>query len=197
MYILDMKKILIVLTFITSLGIVIMFSLFGNKAQAEIADNVYGFSFKELASGEDLPLKKFEGKVMLIVNTASKCGFTKQYDGLEKLYKTYSDQGLVIIGVPSNDFGGQEPADNAEIAEFCKLNYGVSFPMAEKVAVSGDNAHPFYSYAKKKLGFGTAPKWNFHKYLVAKNGELIDHFNSTTSPDASNIVEAIEAELAK
>ncbi len=175
-----------------------MFSLFGGKASAaEDAKNAYDFSFKELAGGADMPLKKFEGKVMLIVNTASKCGFTGQYAGLEKLYKQYEAQGLVVIGVPSNDFGGQEPAGNSEIVEFCKFNYGVSFPMTEKVAVSGDNAHPFYAYAKEKLGFGTAPKWNFHKYLVAKNGEVIDHFNSTTAPDSGKIAEAIEAELAK
>lgn len=158
---------------------------------------VYDFTFHKLREKGDLPLKQFEGKVLLIVNTASNCGFTPQYDGLEKLYNTYKDKGLVVIGVPSNDFGGQEPGTNQEIANFCRINYGVTFPMAEKEVVSGDGAHPFYLWAKKTLGFGTAPKWNFHKYLVDRHGRLVDYFNSTTSPDSNRIKEAIEKELAE
>jgi glutathione peroxidase len=184
-----MKKLLI--------GIIIMFSLFsGKKALAE-QKTAHDFSFNKLASGDLMPLSDFSGKVLLIVNTASKCGFTGQYAGLEELYKKYAQQGLVVIGVPSNDFGAQEPAPNEEIAEFCQFNYGVTFPMAEKVAVSGDEAHPFYKWAKGELGFGTAPKWNFHKYLVAKDGTLVDHFHSTTAPDSSKLIAAIEKELYK
>lgn len=157
----------------------------------------YDFSFKTLMGNDPLPLKQYEGDVILVVNTASKCGFTPQYEGLENLYTTYKDRGFVIIGVPSNDFGAQEPGTNQEIAHFCKLNYGVSFPMASKEVVSGDGAHPFYVWAKNTLGFGTAPKWNFHKYLIDRHGKLIDYFNSTTSPDADRVKKAIEKALSE
>lgn len=171
-----------------------MFAIFSSGVQA---GSSYDFSFKTLSGEQPMPLSQFKGKVVLIVNTASKCGFTKQYAGLEKLYEKYKDQGLVILGVPSNDFGGQEPGSNQEIASFCQLNFGVSFPMASKEIVSGDKAHPFYQWAKKTLGFGTAPKWNFHKYLIDRNGQLVDYFNSTTSPEATRVQEAIENLLAK
>lgn len=167
------------------------------SASENTNQNVYDFSFKTLVGGKPMPLSNYSGKVLLIVNTASQCGFTPQYEGLEKLYETYKDKGFVIIGVPSNDFGAQEPGSSEEIAHFCKLNYGVSFPMASKEIVSGDNAHPFYKYAKKKLGFGTAPKWNFHKYAINRKGVLIDYFNSTTSPDSSRVKSAIESALSE
>jgi len=155
----------------------------------------YNFSFKILNNEEPMPLKQFSGKVMLVVNTASHCGFTKQYEGLETLYKLYKDQGLVVIGVPSNDFGQQEPGSAQEIATFCKRNFGVTFPMAEKEVVSGDGAHPFYVWAKQTLGFGTAPKWNFHKYLINRKGELINYFYSTTTPESHRLKKAIEQAL--
>ena len=170
---------------------------FTPSAAEDSSPNVYDFSFKTLVGGKPMPLSNYKGKVLLIVNTASQCGFTPQYEGLEKLYAAYKDKGLVIIGVPSNDFGAQEPGSSEEIAHFCKLNYGVSFPMASKEIVSGSDAHPFYKYAKKTLGFGTAPKWNFHKYLVNRKGVLIDYFNSTTSPDSSRIKSAIESALSE
>lgn len=172
-------------------------TLFVNlPAEAKMDERTaYDFTFQKLREDEQLPLRQFEGKVLLIVNTASHCGFTPQYDGLEDLYNTYKDKGLVVIGVPSNDFGGQEPGTSEEIARFCKINYGVTFPMTEKEAVSGDSAHPFFIWAKKTLGFGTAPKWNFHKYLVNRHGQLIDYFNSTTSPDSDSIRKAIEKAL--
>lgn len=173
--------------------------MFGfSKANAEPKKgSAYDFSFTTLVGEEKLPLSQFKGKVILVVNTASNCGFTKQYDGLQKLYDTHKGKGLVILGVPSNDFGSQEPGSSSDIAEFCKRNYGVTFPMAAKQVVSGDAAHPFYRWASDTLGFGTSPKWNFHKYLIARDGTLVDHFNSTTSPDASRLVGAVEAELAK
>lgn len=175
---------------------VFMLSIFQSSGSANaLEQNAYDFSFKTLMSQEELPLKQFEGRVILVVNTASECGFTPQYEGLEKLYETYKDEGLVIIGVPSNDFGKQEPGSDQEIAKFCKINYGVTFPMASKEVVSGDKAHPFYLWAKQKLGFGTAPKWNFHKYLINRKGELIDYFNSTTSPDTKRFKDAIEKAL--
>lgn len=166
-------------------------------AQAKTGDNktAYDFSFKTLMGEEPLPLSQFKGKVIMIVNTASKCGFTPQYEGLEKIYELYKDKGFVIIGVPSNDFGSQEPGTNAEIAQFCKLNYGVSFPMASKEVVSGSGAHPFYVWARETLGFGTAPKWNFHKYVIDRKGKLVDYFNSTTSPQSDSVQELIETLL--
>ena len=179
------------------MGIFLIFLLFpGASRSIDIGKkSAYDFHFKTLVGEEPLPLSQFKGKVILIVNTASQCGFTSQYDGLKKIYEKYKDQGLVILGVPSNDFGSQETVSNAEVAQFCELNYGITFPMASKEVVSGDGAHPFYIWAKKTLGFGTAPKWNFHKYLVNRKGELIDYFHSTTSPEAKNLVEAIEKEL--
>lgn len=156
----------------------------------------YDFSFKTLMGEDPMPLKQFEGKVMLIVNTASHCGFTPQYDSLEKIYTKYKDRGFVVIGVPSNDFGKQESGSNREIADFCRINYGVTFPMASKEIITGEGAHPFYIWAKKSLGFGTAPKWNFHKYLVDRRGNLIDYFNSTTNPDSDRVKKSIEKALA-
>lgn len=166
-------------------------------AESTTNDNAYDFSFNTLVGDNPLPLASFHGKVLLIVNTASKCGFTPQYAALEKLYEQYKDKGLVILGVPSNDFGKQESGTNQEIANFCRINYGVSFPMTSKEIVSGKKAHPFYLWARKKLGFGTAPKWNFHKYLINRKGELVDYFYSTTSPDALKLIKAIENALAE
>ncbi len=159
--------------------------------------DAYQFSFKALKNGQELPLSNFEGKVILIVNTASKCGFTNQYEGLEKLYNTYKDRGLVVIGVPCNDFAHQEPGSSEDIGEFCKINYGVSFIMTQKEHVKGKEAHPFYVWAKKTLGFGSAPKWNFHKYLINKQGHLVDYFNTPTKPDSSKMISAIEMLLAE
>lgn len=157
--------------------------------------NAYSFQFHTLEKHEPLPLSKFAGKVLMIVNTASQCGFTPQYEGLEKLYETYKDRGFVILGVPSNDFLQQEPGTEEEIAQFCQRHYGVSFPMTAKEEVSGKNAHPFYRWAYQKLGFGTAPKWNFHKYLINRNGELVNYFYSITSPDSNRLIKAVEKAL--
>jgi glutathione peroxidase len=178
--------------FIFLLGLIVMSD---TSLAASHDDNAYQFSFNTLVGHQPLPLSSFEGKVILIVNTASKCGFTSQYAGLESLYQKYKDRGLVILGVPSNDFGKQEPGDSDQIANFCKLNYGVSFPMTAKEVVSGKQAHPFYVWAKKQLGFGSAPKWNFHKYLINRKGQIITYFYSMTSPDASRLIQAIETAL--
>jgi glutathione peroxidase len=166
-----------------------------NHPTNTIHNNAYDYSFSTLIGHQPLPLESFQGKVLLIVNTASKCGFTPQYAGLEKLYQTYRDQGLVILGVPANDFGHQEPGSAVDIANFCQVNYGISFPMAAKEIVSGSQAHPFFLWAGKKLGFGSAPKWNFHKYLINRHGELVNFFYSTTKPDAPRFIKAIEAAL--
>ncbi len=177
------------------LGYILMSSTASAESSNSHQDNAYDYSFRTLRGEHPLPLSEFRGKVILIVNTASQCGFTPQYAGLEKLYEQYKEQGLVIIGVPANDFGHQEPGTEQEIASFCQINYGVSFPMAAKEIVSGKNAHPFYLWARKKLGFGTAPMWNFHKYLINRKGELIDYFYSPTSPNAGRLTKRIEKAL--
>ena len=192
------------LTFIC-LTIALTMSVFANEKEQKMpspssktaSHTAYDFSFTSLTSEEPLALSTYKGKVIMVVNTASKCGFTGQYDGLETLYKTYKDKGLVIIGVPSNDFGAQEPGSKEDIATFCKKNYGVTFPMAGKEIVSGANAHPFYQWAYDVLGFGTAPKWNFHKYVIGRDGQLVDYFNSTTEPTSANVIKVIESALDK
>ncbi len=152
------------------------------------------FEFRRLASDETVNLgDTYEGKVLLIVNTASKCGNTPQYEGLEKLYAEYGEDGLVVLGFPSNDFLGQEPGTEEEIQEFCRLTYGVRFPMFEKITVKGDGAHPFYSQLADAAG--TYPTWNFHKYLVGRDGTLIAEFSPRTRPYDDAVVAAIERAL--
>ena len=154
------------------------------------------YSFRVLASDESVNLcDAYEGKVILVVNTASKCGLTPQYDGLEKLYGEYRDQGLVVLGFPSNDFFGQEPGTEEEIQDFCRLTYGVKFPMFEKVSVKKKNAHPFF--AQLAEGAGTYPKWNFHKYLIGRDGKLITDFGPRTKPYDKKIIGTLEAALTE
>lgn len=147
--------------------------------------SIYDFTVKSI-TGEDVPLSIYKGKVLLIVNTASKCGFTPQYKGLQELYDKYKDQGLVVLGFPCNQFGGQEPGSEQEIASFCERNYGVTFPMFAKIDVNGDNAHPLYQYLKSAapgiLG-SKAIKWNFTKFLVDKNGNVVERHDSMTTPE--------------
>ncbi|HEY0902229.1 MAG TPA: glutathione peroxidase [Micavibrio sp.] len=157
------------------------------------------FAFKTIV-GAPLFLSDFKNKVVLVVNTASRCGFTPQYEGLQNLYNKYKDQGLVVLGVPSNDFGGQEPGSHKEIKEFCAMNFGITFPMTEKEIVSGKDAHPFYKWAAQQ-GKGNLltgkPRWNFHKYLIAADGKLAGSFAPTTKPESESFIKAVEAELAK
>lgn len=156
--------------------------------------SAYMFSF-ETITGEPMPLERYRGKVLLIVNTASHCGFTKQYKGLQTLWEKYGERGLVVIGVPSNDFGEQEPKDNHEILDFCRSSYGVSFPLTAKVTVKGKDAHPFYKWAGDVFGERGVPRWNFHKYLVAADGRLTCWSSTGTKPLAKGLVETIETEL--
>jgi glutathione peroxidase len=156
--------------------------------------NAHDYSFTSI-DGKPLALSSFKGKPILIVNTASKCGLTPQYAGLEELEKTYGPKGLVLIGVPSNDFGGQEPGTEAEIKTFCDTRFGVTFPMTKKEKVVGSAAHPFYKWAAETLGESNAPKWNFHKYLIDPDGKLAAAFGSRMEPKASEIKQAIEARL--
>ena len=158
--------------------------------------NAYDYSFTSI-DGKPMPLSQFKGKPILIVNTASKCGLTPQYAGLETLEKTYGPKGLVLIGVPSNDFGGQEPGIEAEIKTFCDTKYGVTFSMTRKEKVVGGAAHPFYQWAAETLGKDNVPKWNFHKYLIAPDGALAAAFGSRTEPAANEIKSAIETSLPK
>ena len=181
---------------ILMIGAYIMSATLGHAEPKPSDKTAYDFSFETLIGSDPMPLSAYKGKVLLVVNTASNCGFTPQYEGLQALYTKYKDQGLVIIGVPSNDFGGQEPGTAKEIQNFCKLNYGVDFPMTSKVAVTGAAAHPFYKWVNDVLGFGSAPKWNFHKYLIDKNGHPVDFFTSITKPDSDKLKAAIEKELA-
>ena len=145
--------------------------------------------------GEPMSLDTYAGNVVLVVNTASKCGFTPQYEGLQALWSEYQDQGLVVVGVPSGDFADQEFDDNAEVKNFCKLNYGVNFPLTEKTHVVGTEAHPFYDYAQKHLGEDAVPKWNFHKILLNREGVPVKAFNSRVEPQSDELVAAVKAEL--
>ena len=141
---------------------------------------------------DELPqnLCQYQGKVIMVVNTASFCGFTSQYEGLEKIYARYKDKGFVILGFPSNDFGQQEPGSNKEIAEFCKNTYDVKFPMFAKSSVSGKDANPLFKMLISKTG--TTPKWNFYKYLIDRNGNIIESYNSLTKPDSKSMTSEIE-----
>ncbi len=147
-------------------------------------ENIYQFTAKSL-QGKEVNLKDYQGKTMLIVNTASKCGLTPQFEGLEKLYGKYRDKGLVILGFPCNQFANQEPGDEKQISEGCLINYGVSFPMFSKIEVNGDNAHPLYKFLKKELPglFGSKIKWNFTKFLIDKNGKPVKRFAPVTKPE--------------
>ena len=144
---------------------------------------IYDFTAKN-NKGKDMDFTQFKGKVLLIINTASKCGFTPQYKGLEELYKKYKDQGLAVIGFPCDQFGHQEPGSNEEIASFCEMNYGVSFPIMEKIEVNGKNASPIFKYLKSKAGglFGSRIKWNFTKFLISRDGQTIKRFSSIKNP---------------
>ena len=143
---------------------------------------------------EQVTLCQFSGKVLLIVNTASECGYTPQYEGLEKLYRRYRDKGFVILGFPANDFGGQEPGSNKEIAQFCRLNYGVTFPIFAKTSVVGANANPLYRALAAQTG--KPPRWNFHKYLLDRAGQPVAVFESAVEPEDSRITSQIEKLLA-
>jgi glutathione peroxidase len=154
----------------------------------------HDFSFKAI-DGKPLPLSQFKGHPVLIVNVASKCGLTPQYGGLVKLYHDHQKQGLVVLGVPSNQFMGQEPGTNEEIATFCSTTFGVDFPLTEKSDVKGDTAHPFYKWMLGELGQPADPQWNFHKLLVGKDGKAIRAFGPQTDPLSPEIVQAVEGAL--
>lgn len=160
------------------------------------AEKSSGFQFTfDGFDGDPLPLNRFRDRAVLVVNTASECGFTGQYAGLEELWQAYRDRGLTVIGVPSNNFGGQEPLEGEEIKQFCKLNYGVTFPLADRTDVVGRNAHPFYGWALEQAGQKARPRWNFHKILLDRNGEITATFASSVEPTSSKVRAAIENAL--
>lgn len=160
------------------------------------AAGAHEFSFKSI-EGDPLPLSAYSGKAVLVVNTASFCGFTQQYKDLQELWSRYRNRGLVVIGVPSNDFGNQEPGSEAEIKQFCEVNFAVDFPLTEKEHVVGADAHPFYRWARSELGSASTPRWNFHKYLVAPDGDIVRSFSTMTSPTSDTVTSAIEPYLSK
>lgn len=154
----------------------------------------YQFNFDGLMTPH-VPMTAFRGEVVLVVNTASRCGFTPQYEGLQQIYNEYHGRGFEIVGVPSNDFAGQEPGTAQEIADFCRLNYGVTFPMAARADVIGAHRHPFYQWAEAGLGHAAVPQWNFHKILIGRDGRLITAFPTRTTPTSAEVRAAIEAAL--
>lgn len=164
-------------------------------AATEACPALLDHTFPRLQDDAPQSLCQYRGKVVLVVNTASYCGFTGQYDGLEKMYAKYRDQGLVVVGFPSNDFGSQEPGSNKEIADFCRLTYGVKFPMFAKSDVTGAATNPLYRQLASATG--ERPKWNFHKYLIDRGGRKVLSFPSTTSPDSRTLVNAVERALAE
>jgi len=171
---------------------IIMFSFF-TKGNAQYNQLATEFSFKDV-QGSAINLADYKEKVILVVNVASRCGFTNQYEGLQSLWKTYRDKGLLVVGIPSNNFR-QEPGTNQEIKVFCETNFGIDFPITEKLSVIGADAHPFFLWAKKNHGSSAIPKWNFHKIIIGKNGKVVETFTSITKPSSKKFIAAIEKEL--
>jgi glutathione peroxidase len=162
----------------------------GPAVGAEACPAVLGYTFNRLQTGKPQSLCEYRGKVLLIVNTASYCGYTHQYEGLEALYRKYKDRGLVVLGFPTNDFGEQEPGTNKEIAEFCRLTYGVEFPMFEKSSIKSIKTNPLFVELASRTG--EAPKWNFHKYLVDRDGNRVTSFGTRVEPQSRELVTAVE-----
>ena len=173
----------------------VVFAAGAAHAATEACPALLDHNFPRLQDDAPQSLCQYRGKVVLVVNTASYCGFTGQYDGLEKMYAKYRDQGLVVVGFPSNDFGSQEPGSNKEIADFCRLTYGVKFPMFAKSDVTGASTNPLYRQLASATG--ERPKWNFHKYLIDRSGQKVLSFPSTTSPGSRSLVNAVEKALAE
>ena len=179
-----MKKILIIC--------LLMFGIIENTS-ASYSKLAYDFEFNSI-DGDKIILSDFKNKVLVVVNVASRCGYTPQYEDLQTLWSNYKDKNLIVIGVPTNNFK-QEPGTNKEIKDFCETNFGINFPMTEKIDVIGSNAHPFYKWAKKNHGISAIPKWNFHKIVIGKNGKVVDTFASFTKPNSKKFLNLIEKEI--
>ena len=169
-----------------------MFS-FINKGSANYSQLAHDFQFKGIDGGI-IKLSEYKDKVIVVVNVASRCGFTNQYDDLQKLWENYKEKNLIVIGVPTNDFK-QEPASNSDIKDFCESNFNIDFPMTEKINVIGTNSHPFFKWAKENYGMGAIPKWNFHKIIIGKDGKVIETFASITKPSSKKFVSFIEKQI--
>ncbi len=170
--------------------ILIMFSFF-EKVEAKYEKLFFDLTINDI-NNKIINLDRFRGKTILIVNVASKCGFTKQYSGLQTLYQRYKEKNFIVLGIPSNQFGAQEPGSNDEIKNFCETNFNITFPITDKVNVKGNNAHLIYKWAKKNHGKSTVPKWNFHKILINKEGKIQDTFGSFVKPLSDKIIKQIE-----
>jgi len=170
--------------------VLIMFS-FGSSTLANYDKLAFDFSFNDL-DGVPIKLSNFKDNVIVLINVASQCGFTNQYQDIQKLWTKYQSKKVLILGVPSNDFGNQEPGDSNEIKTFCESKFGVTFPITEKVNVKGDNAHPFYLWAKNNYGRKAIPKWNFYKIIIGKDGKIADTFSSITNPSSKKFIKSIE-----
>ena len=168
-----------------------MISLFGNETNAKYEKLAYEFSFNDL-DGSNINLSEFKNKVIVIINVASQCGFTNQYEDMQKIWEKYQKNDLILIGVPSNDFGNQEPGSSKEIKNFCESKFGITFLMTEKVSVKGDSAHPFFLWAKKNHGKTAVPKWNFHKIIIDKSGKVAETFSSITNPSSNKFISSLE-----
>lgn len=191
-----MKAFLIFATAKARTAVVFLLFFSGNFIQASGGDkaSLYEFTLKDI-NGKDLHLSKYKGKVLLIVNVASECGYTPQYKELELLYRTYKDKGFVILGFPANNFGAQEPGTETEIKTFCEKNYGVTFDLFSKISVMGDDQHPLYRMITSDAKVGGEIRWNFQKYLVDRDGNLMHKFPSRVKPMSDEIVSAVEAAL--
>lgn len=178
-----MKAIVLIITLIP-------FMMFTNS---ERTDNIYQYELNSI-DGKKVSLEEFSGDVVLVVNTASECGYTGQYEGLQKIFDAYSDQGFKVLGFPANNFGGQEPGSDDEIATFCELNYGVTFPLFSKISVKGDDQHPLFDYLTnlENPDFTGEVSWNFEKFLIDRNGNLVRRFKSNVEPESETLVAAIQ-----
>ena len=168
-----------------------MISILGSYASAKYEKLAYDFYFKDL-DGSILSLEEYKNKVIIVVNVASHCGFTSQYEDMQKIWEIYQSKGIVMLGIPSNDFGNQEPGSNKDIKNFCEAKFGITFPMTEKVSVKGPESHPFYKWAKENHGKSAIPKWNFHKIIIDKTGKVGETFSSITNPSSKKFIKALE-----
>jgi glutathione peroxidase len=190
-----MTKLIILLV---ALSISISFAFAGDdpKKESNPVPPVLDFKMKSLA-GEEVDLSQYQGKVIMMVNTASKCGYTPQYKDLEALYKKYQDKGLVVLGFPADNFGHQEPGTDKQIAEFCEKNFGVTFPLFSKVSVKGDDQVPLFKLLTTQAPDKGDVKWNFEKFLISRDGKIVNRFRSKVNPSSEEVAKAVEQELAK
>ena len=173
--------------------LIIIFNVYNFNTKVNSMENKNFYDFKlESITGEIINFNNYKGKTVLLVNVASNCGFTKQYSDLQNLWEKYKERDLIVLGIPSNQFGGQEPGSNAEIKDFCETNFNINFPMTSKYDVKGENAHEIYKWAKDSFGKGAIPKWNFHKILINKNGKIHETYASFTNPMSKKIINELE-----